>query len=247
MIFFKAAAAHSGTYTRNLLLAGLIAGAVAPVQAEIVIPNPLIKPQQITPVAEGATEKNKSLSMPNPGEAMALPRLPASGAPGVPTSASTDADTLRTTLAAYHVVLLSFDHATLKLATKQGPGTIDSASAGANSSSTSRKSVGSTIVVRHNGALRLMGESLRARIEGDTVEIVRVATAGGSEDIVFIGALESSAIAPYVPEVARLEKVDTQYIRSLAPEIRASSSGGGGSNGSGGNTGSQGQSSSPSQ
>jgi hypothetical protein len=228
------------SYTARLLIGALVSSVCSVASAEIVIPNPLIKPQQITPVAEVSGDKSKALALPMPGEAMTLPRLPAAGASLAQGSTAVDADSVRSTLALYQVVMLSYDHAVLKAPSRTAGNATESGPTGGPTAG--RKSPSTTLIVRHNGPLKIMGESLRVRIIGDSVEIARVGPKSGGEDIVFFASLEASPSMPYVPDVAKLEKIDTQYLRSLIPEVRSSSSSSSSGSGNNSNSGSQGQS-----
>jgi hypothetical protein len=204
--------------------------------AEIVIPNPLIKPalnSRLTQADDNALRAGRA----QPGEAMALPYLPsmpgASATAGATSASSTTpkGDDLLGALAQYHVVFLNDAAALLKWPVKPGvPGSDQGASG-------HRAGLPSTLQLRHNEVVSFMGELLSVTISSDTVVVRRQPRDNASgtaamarQNVVFTGSLAASSMIPYVPESSKLEKPDAQYVRSLIPQLRNGSGSGSGSN-----------------
>lgn len=215
----------------------------SPAYAELLIPNPLIKPQMITPL-EAEERGGREYARTPP-----LPALPAANAFAAPQNDSHPAlqvtDSLRASLAQYQVAVLHPDRAVLQLsrrtsfsetgATAQpSPGNAGSstriASLPGTQASAKKPALPGVLILKQNGTIMISGSVLRSQIVDNTVELYRIAPsvqknkeeAHGemppAEELVFYGVLEASQIQAYVPDQSQLEKPDQQYRRSLAPE-----------------------------
>ena len=236
---------------RSLVLSVMVIGcALTSIDgyAEIQIPNPLIKPAQISPIAAGEGKGGGNQGL--PGEVGSLPALPSPSSfdsKSKSTDVVKDADSVRLALTSYQVVFLNGDHAVLKNASSTSSPVAGGSEPNSQGTVSLRKTNTQTLYVRKDGYAKFMGEILKVNIDGDTVElyklpkgVAKLGRASVEGDIVFVGAFEPSSIPAYVPDLAKMEKPDSTYQKSLEPDTMRSS--GNSSNGS--NSSSNGQSNS---
>jgi hypothetical protein len=226
------------TKHRTVIALAVLCGICMPSQAEIVVPNPLIKPAQITPIAASAPPGPggaADMRDQNQGGAPSLPRLPGLSM-SQPLGASTgrayardgdvgdgaarkgraDGDSLRTSLARYEVVFVSSDQAVLRLVGKTGPQSQQGTSGpGPMPGGSQLATTGATdrggppqVTVRDKGFMKYAGEILRVRIDGDTVELYRHREGGKGDDQEEAVFFESLTPSSTVPYVPDPAKLE---------------------------------------